>query len=322
MESIDATALPSRRIPLAAVLLSIAATGVGHLYCGRLVKGLVLFFLSFAFAPLIVLAAGQSSSDWMLVLVIGSLVLMLGVFVYAVVDAGLLARRHGEDYRLKEYNRWYLYLLLIMVSLTYPTNLASSIREHVLHAFKIPSASMVPSLMPGDYILLNKAIYKIRMPRRGDVVVFVNPNDRRLYFIKRIAALAGDSIALRGGVVHINGKPLDSRPMSSEETPHFLPQAGARILEETAQGVAYPILVDENITDMEEVLVPNGHCFVLGDNRGDSRDSRHIGPVPLADVRGRLAYIYWPAKSWKRWGATAIEKQPHLSAVGTRSGWR
>ncbi|MEJ2038459.1 MAG: signal peptidase I [Desulfosarcinaceae bacterium] len=293
---------PSKRSPLAAVLLSVAATGVGHLYCGRLIKGLILFFLSFAFAPVIVLAAGRAASVWMLGLVLGSLALMLGVFVYAAVDAGLLARRTGADYQPKEYNRWYVYLILIIVSLTYPTNLATSIRENVVQAFKIPSASMAPSILPGDYILLNKAVYKNRSPRRGDVVVFIYPNDRRLYFIKRIAALPGDSIEIRGGVVYINDQPLPLRAMSPDRMPYYAPKNGERLLEETSGKAAYPILVDGTYPDLPKTTVPNGHCFVLGDNRGHSRDSRHFGPVPLSDIRGRLEYIYWPAKSWRRWG--------------------
>lgn len=302
MDSNHLASGPAKRIPLAAVMLSVAATGVGHLYCGRLIKGLILFFLSFAFAPLIVLAARQAASTWMLGLVIGSLVLMMGVFVYAAVDAGLLARRTGPDYRLREYNRWYVYLILIVVSLTYPTNLASSIREHVLHAFKIPSASMLPSILPGDYILLNKAVYKTRAPRRGDVVVFVYPNDRRLYFIKRIAALPGDSIEIRGGVVRINGRPLPLESVSADNMPFYTPKGDERIFRETAGQASYPILVNPAYADMAETVVPNGHCFVLGDNRGDSKDSRSFGPVPLADIKGRLDYIYWPAKSWRRWG--------------------
>ena len=238
----------------------------------------------------------------MLGLVIGSLALMLGVFVYAAVDAGLLARNTVADYRLKEYNRWYVYLILIVVSLTYPTNLASSIREHVLHAFKIPSASMLPSILPGDYILLNKAAYKTQAPRRGDVVVFIYPNDRRLYFIKRIAALPGDSIEIRGGVVRINDQPLPLESVPVDAMPFYTPKGNERIFRETSGRAGYPILITPAYGGMAKTVVPNGHCFVLGDNRGDSKDSRDFGPVPLADIKGRLDYIYWPAKSWRRWG--------------------
>ena len=296
---------PSKRTPLAAVLLSVAATGVGHLYCGRLVKGLILFFLSFAFAPLIVLAASTAASTGMLVLVVGSLLLMLGVFVYAAVDAGLLARRIGPEYRLKEYNRWYVYLILIVVSLTYPTNLASSIRDHMLQAFKIPSASMLPSILPHDFILVNKAVYKTRPPRRGDVVLFIYPNDRRLFFIKRLIALPGDSIEIREGTVYINDHPLSLKPAPPTGLPYYSPEKGERILLETSGENPYPILVGQAYGDMAKTVVPNGHCFVMGDNRGESMDSRQFGPVPLADVRGRLDYIYWPAKSWRRWGRYA-----------------
>ena len=78
----------------------------------------------------------------MLAVVCVSLLLLVGIFTYAAVDSGMQARRMGRDYQIKEYNRWYVYLLFIVVALSYPTNLASSIRENLLQAFKIPAQSM------------------------------------------------------------------------------------------------------------------------------------------------------------------------------------
>lgn len=291
------------RNPIWAVLLSIAATGLGHIYCGRLLKGLILFFASFAFAPIIVVTAQNAASALMLALVIASLMLLLGVFIYALVDAGLLARRIRDGYQLKEYNRWYIYLLFIVVALSYPTNLASSIREHVLQAFKIPTQSMVPSILPGDRILLNKSIYRIKPPQRGDVVVFIYPDDRRLYYIKRIVALPGDTIEINNNKILINDQPLDYSAITPQpelklnlgETTH--PQKENNI------GHSYPILLDSaQMENMPKTVIPHGACFVLGDNRSQSKDSRQFGPIPLADVKGRVDYIYWPAQSWSRFG--------------------
>jgi signal peptidase I len=291
------------RNPVWAVLLSFAATGLGQIYCGRLLKGLILFFASFAFAPIIVLSAQNGASRLMLALVIGSLLLLLGVFVYALIDAALLARRSGPDYQLKEYNRWYIYLLFIIVGLSYPTNLASSIRDHVLQAFRIPSQSMAPAILPGDRIFLNKAAYKIGAPQRGDVVVFVDPDDRRHFFLKRIVALPGDTIEIVDGKLLINGRPCTYDPMTPRPELNFSPDKGARALEENNHGRRYPVLIDDSRSEnMPELTVPHGACFLLGDNRSHSQDSRSFGPVPLADIKGRLDYIYWPALEWSRFG--------------------
>ncbi len=108
-----------------------------------------------------------------------------------------------------EYNLWYLYLLLIVVGAGYPANFAHSIRAHVLQAFKVPSASMVPGILPGDRVLLNKTAYKTQAPRHGDVVIFTYPDDRRLNYVKRIVALPGDTVEIRDNILLVNDRPLD-----------------------------------------------------------------------------------------------------------------
>ena len=301
---------PVERKPLVAVLLSVAATGLGHIYCGRLTKGLILFFISFAFAPVTVWAAQSAASAVVLLMVIGSVLLMLVVFVYAAIDACLLARRIGSGYEVKEYNRWYLYLILIVVGVGYPSNMAGSIRDNVLQAFKIPSTSMAPSILPGDMVFLNKVVYGMETPRRGDVVVFVYPDDRRLFFIKRLVAMPGDSVEIKDNRVWINDRPLEYSDTLPQDI-NFNAQAGTTYVEEKNQRQNYPIMtLDNKNSTMPKMTVPHGHCFVLGDNRANSRDSRHFGPVPLADVKGRVDYIYWPELSWSRFGRVGDPVEP------------
>ena len=291
------------RKPWLAVLLSVAATGLGHIYCGRLVKGVTLFFVSFAFAPIMVGAAQHAAATTMLVFMIVSLIGMFAVFVYAAIDAGLLARRTHSHYSLKDYNRWYLYLIMIVVAAAYPTNMAQTIRNHVLQAFKVASASMAPGLLRGDRVFLNKAIYTTRAPCRGDAVIFVYPNDRRLFYLKRIVALPGDSVEIKNNQLWINDMPLTQEAVPDAAPLHTPADNIGRTVMEINGAARYPINVPpEKNADMPRLIVPNGHCFVLGDNRGASKDSRTFGPVPLADIKGRIAYIYWPARNWSRFG--------------------
>lgn len=301
MEEMMPDCKTSGRSPLIACLLSMAATGLGHIYCGRLVKGLILFFASFAFGPIIVAAANSGASNLMLAIVIGSLLFMLVLYVYAVVDSGLLARKL-RTYQLKDYNRWYLYLLLIVVAASYPTNYAHSIRSHVLQAFKVPSVSMSPGILPGDHILLNKTIYKTQAPQPGEVVIFTYPDDRRLNYVKRIVAMPGDTVEIRDNVLLVNDRPLDV-PIDQAFALDFKTEGTRIILMEENAAAVYPIIVDSATPqNMDKITVPHGHCYLLGDNRSQSVDSRNFGPIQMTDIQGRLDYIYWPAKSWSRLG--------------------
>jgi signal peptidase I len=190
-----------------------------------------------------------------------------------------------------------------VVALGYPTNLSFSIRDHVLEAYKISSTSMAPDILPGDRIFLNKAIYNFEAPLPGDVVVFIYPDDRRLMYIKRIAALPGDTIEIRNNVVIVNGRPLENHELGSSPVLNFSLEKGLRVVSEVNGNRRYPVIIDSGTPqNMPHFTVPHGHCFVLGDNRSQSKDSRTFGAVPLADIKGRVDYIYWPAQSWSRFG--------------------
>ena len=173
--------------------------------------------------------------------------------------------------------------------------LAIIIRALFVQAFKIPSGSMQPTLLIGDHILVNKLIYGIRIPftdkrfpefvqpRRGDVIVFVFPEDRTKDFIKRVVAVAGDTIEIRNKQVILNGQAVTN--------PH------ARF----SSNMVYP--GDMNRRDnMKPETVPPGHLFVMGDNRDESHDSRFWGFVPLEDVKGEAFLIYYSAHpdGWRR----------------------
>lgn len=297
--------LHRKRNPWLAMVFSLAATGLGHIYCGHLAKGLILFFAGFAFAPIIVLGMREMNSVLAMAAALASILLLVAVFLYALIDAYGTARRTGADYRPRDYNRWYIYLMFIVVSLTYPTNLSQSIRTHLLQAFKIPSKSMAPNILKGDYLLLNKAIYKQEGVQRGDVVVFINPNLRHQHYIKRVVALPGDTIAVKANRVWINGQPLAYDDKTQVTVSSSQNNGAGMIVTEINGERSYQVGVGPHSThggDFPETLVPNGHCFVLGDNRSESVDSRQVGPIPLADVLGRVDFIYWPAETWSRFG--------------------
>jgi signal peptidase I len=167
--------------------------------------------------------------------------------------------------------------------------LALFVRTFVFQAFKIPTGSMKPNLLVGDHLLVNKfvfapaasalerAVLPMRAIERGDVVVFKFPEEPDRDFIKRVIGLPGDTLELKNQTVHINGMPL------IEPYAHYLfPSQG--------DGPADSFDLRRKYGP---VTVPDGHYFMMGDNRDDSQDSRFWGFLPASYVKGRALFIYW-----------------------------
>lgn len=162
--------------------------------------------------------------------------------------------------------------------------LAMFIRTFVIQAFKIPTGSMKPTLREGDLILVNKFLYgakvpftdwrlpALRQPARGDVIVFVYPQDPRKDFIKRLVGIPGDTVQIKEGTIYINGRPLPDAVFSRV----YYYNRG--------------MLGDETAS----VVVPPDSYFVLGDNSGSSQDSRYWGLVPRKNLLGKAILIYFP----------------------------
>lgn len=179
-------------------------------------------------------------------------------------------------------------------SIVFALLLALFIRSFIVQAFKIPSGSMIPTLQIGDHILVNKLSYGIRSPfwdlfllsfkkpQRGDVVVFIFPEDRSKDFIKRVIGIEGDMVEIREKRVYINGRPLEDPHAHFEDDP---PERG-------------PLNVRDNYGPKQ---VPENFIFVMGDNRDRSYDSRYWGYVNLDDVKGRAFLIYWSWDGMDRW---------------------
>lgn len=175
--------------------------------------------------------------------------------------------------------------------------LAFVIRATVVQAYKIPSGSMIPTLLVGDHLLANKFIYgeKIpllnkkllvfRKPRRGDIVIFPCPVDPGKNFIKRVIAIEGDTVEERNKQLFINGRPLDEP--YAQHTDHLL------------------LLQRDNFGPY---LVPHNKVFVMGDNRDHSYDSRYWGYVDINDIKGEAFIVYW---SWD-----TLKNFPRLQRMG------
>ncbi len=135
---------------------------------------------------------------------------------------------------------------------------------------QVLSISMQPTLYEKDFVLVNKVVYKLDMPSRGDVVVFrYPPNPETTPYIKRIIGLPGDTVRISGGTVYVNDQPLTEPYIAAP--PNYNGQW----------------------------VVQEGELFVLGDNRNNSSDSHHWGMVPFENIIGRAEFVYWPFEHWQ-----------------------
>jgi signal peptidase I len=303
MHAEDAIRVAKRR-PLVAVLLSFLSAGLGQVYCGRIARGLLLMLLSGGLGPLLAVLVLIAPFRWSTAAVLAAFALPSLVWLYATIEAFILAIRTGHDYRLKDYNRWYVYLLLLLTFVPTSVAYALIVRDGFYQAFSMASASMRPTLQKRDRVLVDKRIYRTQPLQRGDVVTFINPNQRHARFIKRVVALPDDTIEMHGGELYVNGEKLP-RTESSHPLPDDLATSGdsAKICWEMNGAAKYQILLappDTNaprqIREIAETTIPPGHCYVLGDNRNNCRDSRHFGPVPLVDLVGRVQCVYYPRR--------------------------
>lgn len=202
-----------------------------------------------------------------------------------------------------DYSRSFFPVLLIVFLL----------RSFLFEPFRIPSGSLEPTLLMGDFILVNKYDYGVRLPivhkkiikhgepQRGDIIVFRWPPNPSIDFIKRVVGLPGDKISYIGKELYINGEKISQEAVVSRDN-----TSQQKEFSEDLLGVKHDIYIDPEKTsrDFTDIEVPEGMYFVMGDNRDDSADSRFWGFVPEENIVGKavLVWLSWDAdKTGLRW---------------------
>jgi len=181
-------------------------------------------------------------------------------------------------------------------------------RSFLFEPFKIPSGSMIPTLLVGDFIVVNKFAYGIRLPvwnkkifdisepERGEVVVFRFPKDPKVNFIKRAVGLPGDTITYRDKELFVNGEKVEDALTGRFETTDIkctTPADDAELFDEQLGDVNHKILMHQGSRSRNgQWVVPEGHYFMMGDNRDRSNDSREWGFVPEENLLGRAVGIW------------------------------
>jgi len=232
-----------------------------------------------------------------------SLILVLLVLFSGVIWALGALFRASNSWPVEYAKSFFPLLLLVLV-----------LRSFIFEPFRIPSGSMKPTLLIGDFILVNKFSYGVRLPvvhkkvinvglpDRGDVAVFRFPRDERLDYIKRIVGLPGDQIVYRDKTLTVNGV-VAAQNLIGE---YIDPDGGREeIIEktETLDDLEHQILISTSRNNGSELefTVPEGTYFAVGDNRDNSNDSRYWGPVPEENLVGK-AFLVWMHFNWDNGG--------------------
>ena len=245
--------------------------------------------------------------------VVTGLIWLLDRLVFAKRRARRAGLLEEKEPVIVDYARAFFPVLFVVLML----------RSFVAEPFRIPSSSMMPTLLIGDFILVNKFTYGIRLPvtnkkiidlgepQRGDVVVFRPPHHPDQDWIKRIVGLPGDVVSYRDNVVYVNGEPFHySDPSRYIGEGRGSDMTGALLLDKTMPGRTHQILETPRPGMLDpgegEWRVPEGEYFVMGDNRDRSDDSRFWGTLPESQLRGK-AFLVWmnldtTAPGWIDWG--------------------
>lgn len=159
-----------------------------------------------------------------------------------------------------------------VISIAVAVALAMFIRTFVVELYLVDGPSMMPTLEHQQRLVVNKFIYKMRAPERGEILIFQYPRDKSRDFIKRVIAVPGDTIEIRDNNVYVNGE------LQNED-----------------------YILAKSRMDYPKTTIPEGHVFVMGDNRNNSEDSRFpdVGFVPYELLKGKAMLVFWPLSAWK-----------------------
>jgi len=160
----------------------------------------------------------------------------------------------------KEIRSWIVVILLAFI-------VAFLVRSFIVQPYRIEMTSMEGTLHPNDLALVDKLSYKIRSPKRGEIIIFTPPIDKKSKYIKRVIGLPGETIEIRNNTVYINGKALNE-----------------------------PYLHSPMLRDYGPEKIKEGYVFAMGDNRSVSLDSRYFGSISTKTIIGRAIVVYWPFK--------------------------
>jgi len=287
----------SLRRPWIAALLSFIMPGLGQVYSGLLPRGLTWMFLcGISSVGGLLILSHPTTFSW--TLGCAAELALIAIWIAGVIDSYRSALQCKADYERKDYNRWYVYALLLLMGTGSLLSYALDVRDYLIQPFRVPGASMYPTISPRDRVIAVKNAYRTADPQRGDIVLLADPQNRHVFWVKRVIAIAGDTVAVKDGDAYVNGVKLSRQLVG----PGTVSGTTGQIFYEENNGAKYRIFIsqDHPAPDFPEITVPKNECFIMGDNRNGCLDSRNVGPIPITGIYGKFEYRYWPITSAER----------------------
>ena len=273
-----------RRIPFVALLFAFLSPVIGMLYVGRPVRAamyLVIGFLIIGGAFLV-----SRAGWWPAGLSWG--VLFLAIRGACMADAFRIARQYQTAFAGPWYTTWYGLVAIAVALIVLPL----SFRAFLYEPFRQASGSMLPTLVANDHLFVSKGAYRREPPQRGDIVIFLVPGTS-VYYVKRVIGLPGDMVDYDAGErrLTINGVEAAFETLGSyDAAPEY------QLARERIDGAEHLVLhIQRNPSADGLYRVPDGHYFMLGDNRDNSEDSRFpsVGYIPAENIVGKVVLVWW-----------------------------
>lgn len=280
--------LIKKRHALLAALFSLISPGMGHLYVGKWQQAIFMPFVILAIPALLGWTGLIFLSQGMYVLLFWIVIFYLVVIVSAIMHA-----RKTSSHHLNRSQRWYFYIIfLVVVGIVNSSLVDYRGKLFAYETFHIPAASMLPNLLVGDLVMVDTYAYANKQAEIGDIVVFDYPNDRSVKYIKRVIAKGGDHLAYYDKNLYINGKQVNRELVGLYQAPGL--NEKMELYTELMVGNKYTVAyIPDRPAINAEYIVPEGHYFVLGDNRDNSNDSRYWGVFPETYLKGKAMYIWF-----------------------------
>lgn len=255
-----------KRSAIVATLANLIVPPFGHIYIGSPLRGLAI--IAVGFGTLLLFGwLGASATLWSFYLVQG---FYLIVVITLCIDGAILARQR-KDYELKSYNKWYMYIPFVLIIL-FLLGVFTTQRGKIVGFDNLRNVSMnmAPTIEAGDFIATDTRDHVLgATPERKNIITFLYPKDPSIVYVKRVLGLPGEKISIKNGVLHINDTPIIESYVSQSSKAKKYSQ------------------------NMPEVVIPNNHIFVLGDNRDNSNDSRFWGTLPIENITGKVTLIWY-----------------------------
>lgn len=288
--------------------LSLLFPGLGQAFRGNYGRGVQLAIVSLV----AVLVFTQSIYVWPALpsgILFAAVAMLSQLFILAVACwAGINAFRSRQNSASRLRRRWLRYLTYSGFILLFGIRELALVFPH-WEPFSIPSASMEPTALVGDYILAINGYYGTHLPRRGELTVFALPRDTKVDFFKRVIGLPGDRIQMKSGVLFINDAPVSREAVGLYIfAGNLRPETFHQYRETLGDGASYFVALEGDEQPLENTapfIVPAGHYFMLGDNRDNSADSRDpdsgVGFVPVQNLKAYPAFVFFSTNGSAQW---------------------